>query len=186
MWTTSYIVSQILTVVIYILFCLSYIERSRKQILITNIGSHILQGIAFYLLGGFAGLGMNVFYMFRDVFLLIDIKHHNDKKITKRDYIILLVFLAMIVILAIISYESILGLFSVFATVASTIAIWQKNTQVYRFLGTVCSIFWLGYHIYLGSIFGIVLESILLVVTLIGFIRECLRNKKEPSKSEFY
>ena len=177
MWTTAYLVSQLLTVIIYILLCLTYIERNRKQILVTNIMSHVLQGTAFILLKGHTGFFMNIFFLIRDGFFMYDSKNNNSEKITRRDIHILIIMLMIVLSFSIISYDGILSVFSILATVVSTIAIWQKNTRIYRFLGIICSMFWLIYHISLNSVVAIILESILLMTTIIGYLVELKRTK---------
>ena len=177
MWTTAYTISQLLTVILYGLLCLTYIERSRKQILVTNLLSHFVEVGIFVLLKGYTGLAMIVFYIFRDNFLLIDSKNQNNKKITRRDVHILIILLLFVMFLSILSYENVYSMFPILATVASTIAIWQKNTRIYRFLGIICSTFWLIYHISLHSIIAIILESVLLITTIFGYIAELKRTK---------
>ncbi len=177
MWTTAFTISQLLTVILYVLLCLTYIERSRKQILITNLASHFVQITIFILLKGYTGLAMMIFYIFRDNFFLIDSKNQKNEKIERRDVHILIILMLFILSLGILTYDGVLSLFSVFATVASTIAIWQKNIRIYRFLGIICSICWLIYHIYLCSIMAIILESILLMTTIFGYIAELKRTK---------
>lgn len=186
MWTTAYLLSQILTVILYILLCLTYIERSRKQILVTNLLSHFIEAGVFILLKGYTGLSMIIFNFFRDNFFLLD-KKQNNNKITKRDIHILIILMLFIIFFAILTYDGIFSMFSVLATIASTIAIWQKNTRIYRFLGIICSMCWLIYHIYLCSIIAIILESILLITTIVGYIRELKRNKSNIKyQSDFY
>lgn len=187
MWTTTYTVSQLLTVIFYILLCLTYIERSRRQILVTNLISHFVEAVIFILLKGYTGLAMIIFNFFRDNFFLIDSKNQNNKEITRRDIHILIILLMGIMFLAIISFDGIFSMFPILATIASTIAIWQKNTRIYRFLGIFCSMCWLVYHISLHSIVAIILESILLVSTIVGYFRELKRNKSNVKyQSEFY
>ena len=187
MWTTNYIISQVLTIFIYILFCLSYIERSRKQILITNIGSHILQGIVFILLGGNTGFFMSVFFLLRDSFFVLDNKKNNNDRINSKDIVILIIMLLIIGIFSLISYSNIFSLFSILATVLSTIAIWQKNNLIYRFSGMFCSLFWLIYYVSLNSYLAIILESVLFVFTITGFIRESRRiHSNLKYQGEFY
>ena len=187
MWTTEYLISQILTVILYGLLCLTYIERSRKQILITNLITQVLQGTAFILLHGDTGFAMSIFFFLRDSFFLTDLKREKSDDITRRDIHILIVMMLFILSFGIIFYDGILSVFSILATIASTIAIWQKNTRIYRFLGIFCSISWLIYHISLHSIVAIILESFLLVSTIVGYFRELKRNKSNIKyQSEFY
>lgn len=175
-WTLEYTISQVLIVFVYILICTTYFLRNRRKILITNIIAHIFQAGSFLLLNGLTGVAMNIVYIIRDSFFAIDDKNRKNNNLNKRDYIILSIFISIIIILAIFTYSDWSSLLSAVATIISTIAIWQKNTKYYKLLGIPVSMAWLGYYIFLQSIFAIVLESILLVSTITGYIFE---NKKE-------
>ena len=174
-WTLEYTISQILIVIVYILICTTYFLTKRRKILITNIIAHIFQAGSFLLLDGFTGVAMNIVYVIRDSFFAIDESNRKNSNLNKRDYIILTIFILIILILTIFTYSGWGSLLSVVATIISTIAIWQKNTKYYKLLGIPVSMAWLGYHIFLQSIFAIVLESILLISTITGYL---LENKK--------
>jgi hypothetical protein len=174
-WTLEYIISQILIVIVYILICTTYFLKNRRKILITNIIAHIFQAGSFLLLNGLTGVAMNTVYVIRDSFFTIDEKNRKNSKLTKRDYIILAVFILIIITFTIFTYSGCGSLLSVVATIISTIAIWQKSTKYYKLLGIPVSMAWLGYYIFLQSIFAIVLESILLISTITGYLIE---NKK--------
>lgn len=179
-WTPIYIISQILTVVVYICLCVTYFLRSRNNILIVNIIAHVMQAISFLLLGGLTGVAMNFVYIVRDLFFVVDEKRNEkSNQITKRDIMILLFFVVIIVLLTVFTYEGLSSLLSVFATIVSTIAIWQKNTKIYKILGIPISMAWLGYNISLMSVFAIILESVLLISTIVGYILEVVKAKKE-------
>lgn len=178
-WTPTYVASQALIIIIYACLCSTYFLRNRKKILILNIIAHIIQAISFLLLGGLTGVAMNAIYIARDVFFVADEKNNKKlDKITKRDVLILICFIVAIIILTIFTYNGLSSLLSVIATIVSTFAVWQKNTKVYKILGTPVSIAWLGYHISLKSVFAIILESILLISTIIGYALERIKSKR--------
>jgi len=176
-WTLGYTISQVLIVFVYILICTTYFLRNRRKILITNIIAHIFQAGSFLLLNGLTGVAMNIVYIIRDSFFAIDDKNRKNSNLNKRDYIILSIFISIIILLTIFTYSGWGSLLSVVATIISTIAIWQKNTKYYKLLGIPVSMAWLGYYIFLHSIFAIVLESILLVSTITGYIFEKKKDK---------
>ncbi len=168
-WSFEYVVSQLLIIVVYIFICLSYFLKDRKKILLTNIMAHISQAGSFYLLNGMTGVAMNAVYTIRDVYFVID---NNKKSSVLKEYIVLAVLLLITFCFAIFTYNGLASLLSVLATIVSTIAIWQKNIKYYKLLGIPSSILWLGYHIYLRSIFAIILESILLIFIIVSYIKE--------------
>ena len=180
-WTTTYTISQVLIIIVYILLCLTYFLKNRKHILGVNVAGHILQALSYALLNGFTGAAMNIIYVIRDTFFLVDEKNRTSTKINKRDWIVLLCFLSLIVVFTVFTYNGWKSLFSVIATSISTIAIWQKNTKVYKLLGIPISIGWLCYNIVVRTLFGIILESILLISIIIGCILD-QSNIKQNNK----
>lgn len=178
-WTPAYIVSQVLIVLVYICLCATYFLKKRKKILVVNIIAHIMQAISFLLLAGYTGVAMNFIYIVRDSFFVLDEKNRKLEKLTKRDFVILASFIAIIVLLTIFTYNGWTSLLSVIATTISTIAIWQKNTKIYKLLGIPISMAWLGYNISLKAIFAIILEGILLISTIVGYLLEYYKEKKK-------
>ena len=61
-----------------------------------------------------------------------------------------------------------------FATLLYTLSIWQNNTKTYKKYGIFVSIFWITYHIYVKSLFGIILEGLSFLSAIIGLKRETM------------
>lgn len=183
----TYIASQLFVILMYLSLCSTYFLKSRSKILIINILGHLFQMVSFVLLSGLTGVAMNIVYTIRDLYLYIAHKKENDENRRIKDAIFLTFLFVIIIASSIYTYNGVYSLFSVFATVFSTIAIWQKNTRIYKLLGIPASVCWLSYHVYLQSILAIILESILLVSILIGYIVDIRRHlivKKESKTSE--
>jgi len=105
-------------------------------------------------------------------------KNGKSEQITRKDIVILMVLYVISIISAIYTYEGFLSLMSVFATMLYTYSVWQKKTSVYKILGVPVGIIWIIYNVYIASIFGIILEIVLLISAIIGIIRE-YKLKKE-------
>ena len=101
-----------------------------------------------------------------------------------KDYIILAILYLISIAFAILTYNGILSMMSVVATMLYTFSVWQKNTKVYKLLGIPIEAIWIVYNIYIFSIFGIILESILAISTVIGYLRE-KNNKKEKGEKKW-
>lgn len=140
--------------------------------------------VAFALLGAWSGLAASAVDLLRNAYLMWDEKKHGVRnKNTPRDVVFLIVVFVALGLVAIPTYEGPLSLLSIFATAVYTFSIWQKNTKVYKGCGIPVSVLWISYNTYIGSIFGIILESVLLVVSAIGFVLE-LKGKKQRKKSK--
>jgi len=94
---------------------------------------------------------------------------------------ILVAIYVAIIIATYLTYTSILSLSSVLATVIFTYSVWQKKTSVYKGLGIPVVMIWIIYNVYIMSLFGIILETTLLLFVISGLILE-LRKKYKRRK----
>lgn len=172
--TSIYIVSQIITILYFAVLSLSYLLKDRNKILIANFVAHIGQTIAMAMLNGYTGAAMSIIMIFRDLTLIIqEAKKAKGKEINKKiDILILIITILLIVVLTIFTYNGPLSLLSVIATLVTTFALWQKDVKAYKLLGIIAGILWLAYNIFIFSIMGIILESILLVCSIIGYFKQ--------------
>lgn len=177
--TPIYIISQVITVIYFAILSLSYLLKDRTKILTANFVAHIGQTAAMALLNGYTGAAMSVIMMLRDLTLLVqEVKKNKGKEINKKiDLIILVITVILIVGLTICTYNGLFSLLSVVATLITTLSLWQKDVTRYKLLGLIAGILWLSYNIYIISIMGIILESILLTCSVVGYIRDIRKNK---------
>lgn len=171
--TVTYILSQVSIIINYLFLVITYQSKSRKNILIYNFGALIATGISYICLSAYSGLAMVVVAIIRNVIFIIDEKKNGkSNKNGTKDYIILAILYTISIISAIFTYDGILSMMSVIATMLYTYSVWQKNTKIYKALGIPIGIMWIIYNIYIFSIFGIILEVVLVISSIIGYIRE--------------
>lgn len=182
--TTIYIISQVITVIYFAMLSLSYLLKNRKKILIANFVAHIGQMSAMAMLNGYTGAAMSAIMMLRDLTLLIqEMQKSKGKQINKKvDLGILVITVVLMIVLTVFTYNGPLSLLSVIATLVTTFALWQKDVTRYKLLGLLASLLWLAYNIFIMSIMGIILEVILLICSVIGYIKDVKKNKKEELK----
>lgn len=179
----TYIVSQIFTIIMYVLLAATYFTKSKRAIVVISGASLIANIIAYVLLGAWTGLAMCIVCLFRNLYILWDEKKYGkSEKIRKKDVVFLIIVYIAIIIATLFTYEGFLSLLSVFATSLYTYSIWQKKTKVYKFCGLPVGILWIAYNAYVQSLFGVILESALLVASVIGFIAEVRKSKKGSKK----
>lgn len=175
----AYVLSQIFTILMYVLMGWTYLIKTKRKIVIVSIFSLVANLIAYVLLGAWTGLAMCAVAMLRNLYILWDEKNHSKRETNeKRDYVFLALVYLGIILATIPTYEGFLSLFSVFATSIYTYSIWQKSTKVYKFCGIPVGVLWIAYNSYVHSIFGVILEGILLIVSVFGYIKELKGNKK--------
>lgn len=179
--TLIYIISQVITVAYFAILNLSYLLKDRTKILTANFVAHIGQTVAMALLNGYTGAAMSVIMMLRDLTLLIQEKRkEKGKEVSKKaDLAILIITVVLMIILTIFTYNGPLSLLSVIATLVTTFSLWQKNVKMYKVLGMIAGVLWLAYNIFIMSIMGIILESTLIISSLIGYIKDVKKEKAE-------
>lgn len=172
--TYTYIISQVITILYYAILSSSYLLKDRKKILIANFIAHIGQTTAMAMLNGYTGAAMAIIMILRDVTLLIqEMKKSKGKDINQKlDLVILIITVILILVLTIFTYNGLLSLLSVIATLITTFALWQKNVKIYKILGLIAGVLWLAYNIFILSIMGIVLESILVICSFVGYVKD--------------
>ena len=171
--TPTYIISQIFTIIMYILLGITFYVKERKAVLILNFIATISIAIAYILLGAWTGLAMSIVVIIRNIIFLLDERKNGKREnINKKDIIILVVLYAISLISAVFTYTGPLSLLSVAATMLNTYSVWQKDIKIYKLLGSPTSMLWILYNIYIMSVFGIILESVLLICSVTGYILE--------------
>ena len=173
-----YVISQIFVIISYVLLAGTYFYKDRKKILIMSFGAVASNAIGFIFLGAWSGVVMSLIAMTRNIIFLY---RGNDKKINYIDFIILGVLYAISIVSASLTYTGILSLFSMLGTMIYTYSAWQKNPKVYKLLGIPASLCWIIYNIYVASVFGYILEGILLVFEIIGTVKAFKIDKKEEN-----
>lgn len=170
--TVTYILSQIFTILMYIFLGVTYQVKDRYKILFFCILANTSQGIAYLLLNAYSGLIMCILAVIRDIALiLISDRIKDEEKQRKANLLVIIVFFVIAIISAIPTYDGFWSLFSIFATLIYTYSIWQKNETLYKLLGSPVGICWIIYNTAVKSIFGIILESMLLITSIVGYIR---------------
>ncbi len=160
----TYILSQLFVIVSYLFLINTYqVKKNKNMILILNIAACTFSALGFLFLKAYIGCAMSLIAILRNILFV-------NKKINKIDSL-LLVFI-LITLLSLYTYENVFSLLPVAATILYTISVYQDNNKLYKIIGIPTEICWLSYHIYINSLFGIILESILFISVIIGIIRK--------------
>ena len=180
--TVAYIISQIVIIFVYIFLCLTYCVKSRKLVLAFSFTSNFLNAIAFILLNAYTSAVMCGISILRDIIFLIDEKiNGKSDKITKKDVGILLFIYTICIIGIIVTFKGFSTLLYTIASMLYTYSIWQKNNKLYKFLGMPIALIAICDSIIIKSIFGAILQGVVLVTSIIGF---CSDKNKEKENIE--
>lgn len=179
--TTTYVLSQIVTIFVYIFLALTYCIKSRKLILAFSFTSNFLNAIAFILLGAYTSSAMCTISIFRDIIFLIDEKiNGKSDKITRKDIAILLLVYGMCIVSIVATFKGFSTLLYAAGSMLYTFSIWQKNNKLYRILGIPVTLLVICDSIIIKSIFGVILQSIVLISSIKG----CFSNEENTESKE--
>lgn len=178
--TVTYILSQIVTIFVYVFLSLTYCVKNRKVILVFSFTSNFLNAIAFILLGAYTSAAMCAISILRDIIFLIDEKiNGKSKKITKKDIVILAFIYTLSIISIVITFKGFLTLLYAIASLIYTFSVWQKNNKIYRLLGIPVILISLCDSIYIKSIFGVILQTVVLITSIAGFITSVIKERTQ-------
>lgn len=177
----GYIISQIFTIISYAFIASTYHSKKRKTIIILNILTQLSFLVAYSLLGAWSGFAMGIVAIIRNIIFIID-ENKNGKReyMNKLDVIILIATSVISIISGIFTYNDIFSVLPVIATIIYTYTVCQKNIKTYKLLGIPIEVLWICYNFYIKSLFGIILEIIMLVICIWGYLVE-MKEKKDES-----
>lgn len=183
----DYILSQIFTILAYALLGVTYLTKKKNLILLLNSISTISFTIAYILLFAWSGVKMNMISLLRNLIFYMVARFAPESKkwniaslATILGLISLDVLLCIIIKSGIFAFSGILDLMPYFATAIYSIAIWNGRGVWYKIFGILSSVAWIIYNTYVHSLFGIILEAVLIVFAVIGLIKhskESYKNK---------
>lgn len=169
--TATYAASQVFAMIAFIFLGAHYLVKTRQKIALTHQGAMVSNAISYGLLGGWSGVAMCVIAFGRNLYTLIDERRQDKNEYTKRqDKIFLIAIYTAIIIMAIVTYRGPGSLLPVMALLIQSFAIWQKEVRLCKFLLVIVSIFYLAYNVYIFSLVGMVMETILLVISIVGYM----------------
>ena len=85
----------------------------------------------------------------------------------------------MFVIIGALSWHGPISIFVVLAKLISSVSLGTKNPRTIRILNLISNPCWLVYNIYVGSIVGMIADSLVTTSVLIAVIRLDIFAKKE-------
>jgi len=158
----SYIASQILVIIYYLIYSWTFHLKDSNKILIFGIIATIISSISYLLLNAYTGMAMCFVAIVRNLLFT------KDKKNTLN---LTLIFI-LTIIASIFTFNNYFCLFNIIATLIYTYALWQKNTKTYKLLGVIVNGLMIIYDIYINSVFGVILISIAFISSIVGFSKE--------------
>lgn len=159
-----YIMSQVFATISLIITLISYHLKTKKKIFTGMCISNIFDIVHYTLLNAYGGLATKVVALFRNIFI---IKKEKNKKLDKTVY--LLMFIAIYIVLCIITYKDVISLLPYLATVIYLLFVWGGNELQIKKVAFLCYIFWILYNICIFSVMGTIANIIGMISAYIAY-----------------
>lgn len=168
----SYIISQILVIIAYIICGFGFLQKKRIHILIYSSIFNVLMLFQYLILNASMGVIANSINIIRNIIFI-----YNIKKSKSNSKFILFIFICSTISLTAFFYQTPLDIFPCFIALLGTFSYWISNTKFLRIANIFCSICYIIYAFPIKSYITIIAETYLIITTLIGYIRYEKKNK---------
>lgn len=170
--TFNWIVSQIFSLLCFTCFGITFFSKNQKHIRFLGILMNIFQAISYMFLGATSGYAMLIIATLRNVVFY---------KLNKQDYtmsykLLLGALLLIICAVGMLSYTDIFSLLPVFAIILYSIGVWQKSPKIYKGLSIPNCLLWIIYNISVASVVASIDETVMLILSVVGFYKEVKDN----------
>jgi len=166
MFTTTFLVSQIIVVIAYLFLGTGLQKKDRIQILTFSTIYQVLMIFHYSLLLGISGIIASVIALLRNLLFI-----YNEKKGKSNPISALVIFSIIAVISTVCFYTTLADLWPCILTLIGIYSYWSKSTKVTRIGNLLISGCYILYAISLNSWFSILCELYLIVNTIIGYIK---------------
>ena len=160
------VLAQVLALFAILFWVISILLKNKKNILLMQVIANGIYGIEYLLLGAFSAASMNFLS-----FLRLLVYYFYTSLNIKMPKWILFVFIALVLLFGIITYDGLISLLPIIITVLYTYAFWQNNLNVARIIYIVAAIIWIYYNYEVGAYVGIIGNALEITTELISLIK---------------
>jgi len=160
-------IAQALGILALVIMVLSYQQKSRRGLLYFQMASNACFAASYFMLGGVSFAVMSLINIARS--FVFSREDAGDSWAQNRIW--LYVFLAVPIISGIMTWESILSLLVIAATVVLTIALYSKNGKTMRRLFLLPPVLYISYNVSHGALGGIGSDVFCLISAIIAIYR---------------
>ena len=153
-------------------------QKQYDRIALCKTLNSFFGGIHYIFLGGYTGMVINFASVFTN-----GVYWYRNKR-NKNNLPFQILFGICFVVLALLSWDGPISLFVVAAKMFSSVALGIKNTRIIRILNAISSPCWLVYNAYMGSLPGIVGETLITLSVLTAIVRLDILKKEQKQTAE--
>lgn len=173
----AYITSQILVVVSSLIYSISMLVSNKRNLLFMQIFSSSLFALHYYLLGAYIGGIVSTLDAIRIVvFYFIDKKNNTDlnRKLACASFIVIGL------IGACFTWEAWYSILPIISLIIVNTALALQNLKILKISLNTSILFVIAYMVFIKSYFGMATQIFVLIVGIVGVIRDIINSKTKP------
>lgn len=168
------IVIQLIGFVALFLSVIAFRFRKHRSILLCRTASELVFALQYILLGAWTAAAMDFISVIRNSLYTSFVKRNRSTTP------VIIGFGIFVVIVGIVSFDGAISLLPIASKLLTTVSYGLKNEKWLRIITLPSCILWIIYNIFVGSIAGVVADSMTLVSLLISMYQYDL--KKQPAE----
>ena len=169
----EYWISQFFVILAYVMCGATFFVKKREYVLFLNTGVCISFSVAYIFLSAWTGIAMNIVSIIRNIMFFLVAKYAANNKTL--NYLQLGLIMLLIAICAVFTFDGVLSLAAVLASAIYTFAVWNEKSKYYKIYAIASSLAWVVYDVFIKSLFGVILESVMVICAIVGLIKN--KNK---------
>ena len=157
------------------MFVLSYQMKSRRNIILLNVGSRVLYVAQYILLGALEGALLDVVALFVSVFY----KARDKGFMKKHPALTVIITNAVILALGMLTYRNVFSLLPIFGVIFETLGLWLKKEKHIRIVSLLGAPFWLVYNM-LNRAYGSSIGNVITLASIfVAIVRYDILKKEK-------
>lgn len=171
-----YILSQIFVSVSSLIFATSLLLNSKKKLMLLQIFSTMLFTLHYFLLGAYLG-GLIAIVDFARIITCYIIDKLNGSTLNKRIWCIIYIILGLIG--SVFTWESWYSMFPIISLIVVNLSLTLDNLIIVKLSFNISLICTVLYMLFIASYFGLITQAIVLIIGIIGTIKQFKEYKNK-------
>ena len=167
-----FIIGQIFGIIAIILGFLSYQMKTQKQLLICQTATSLVFCIHYFLIGATTCMAMNMVNVVRNIFYY----HRNQKG--NKSLLLPIIFTSILAVIGILTWNGWYSIFVFLGLIINSMCMSFADPQNVRKSILVTSPMVLIYDAFALSLGGFIYESVAIISSVIGILRNAKKNKE--------
>lgn len=144
---------------------ISFQFKKHGHILLCRTASELIFSLQYILLGAWTAAAMDFISVIRNL-----LYSHLVKK-NRSTTPVIVVFGIFVVAIGVTTFDGVISLLPIISKLLTTVSYGMKNERLLRFITLPSCIFWIIYNLFVGSIAGVLADSLSLVSLLIAMYK---------------